>query len=153
LLHVSSSGFGGNTFYFGGPGMQARQFRTQQRPTARAGRGQQAQQGGGDASMLLQFLPLVILALFSLLSYAPSLFTQQDPSYTFAPSGNHREQKFTPKNGVSYYVNKPNFNQHPFVTGDSKSNGGLSGFEKRVENTWKNHLYADCERVREYQQR
>lgn len=133
--------------------MQARQFRTQQRPQQRRNGGGGQQQGAGDASILLQFLPLIILALFSLLSYAPSLFTQQDPSYTFAPSGNHREQKFTPKNGVSYYVHKPSFNQHPFVTGDSKSNGGLQGFEKRVENSWKNHLYGDCERVREYQQR
>lgn len=96
-------------------------------------------------------MPLLILALFSFLSYAPSLFSTPDPSFTFAPSGMHRTQRFTPRNGVSYYVSGSQFEQHPTVGQGSAV--GLPAFENKVENAYKNHLYGNCERVREHQAR
>ena len=144
-------GGGGTTFSFGGPGGAT--FYTSGGPRrARTGQRQQQQQPQ-NANVLLQILPLLLLGLFSLLSYAPSLFTTQDPSYSFAPSGPYRDQRFTPQHSVSYYVAREQFGRHPFVTGQSKSNGGLRGFEERVERDWRNRLYGQCERHKEYQSR
>ncbi len=172
-------GGGGTTFHFGGPFGGGATFGSHGGASAaarraRAARQQQQQQRGqgqgqgptGGLSMLLQLLPLLMLGLFALLSLAPALFTTPDPSYTFAPSGLHRDQRFTPEHGVSYYVQREQFARHPFVAsahssgagaggggGVSQSNGGLKGFEGRVEREWRNRLYAQCERYREHQAR
>ena len=138
--------FGGTTFTFGGPGMRTHQFR-QQRPGPR-----RAQAEAQNGSMLLQLLPLIILGLFSLLAYAPSLFSTPDPVFTWNPSPVYKTQRMTQKYHVPYYVNDQQFNSHPFVTGE-RSKKDLAGFEKRVENAYKQSLYSDCERRREYQER
>ena len=138
--------FGGTTFSFGGPGMRTHQFRQQ-----RAGpRRQQAEPQ--NAGILLQLLPLLVLGLFSLLAYAPTLFSTPDPSFTWSPSTNFRTQRMTETYHIPYYVNDHQFNTHPFVTGES-SKKDLAGFERRVENAYKQTMYSDCERKKEYQER
>ncbi|SNX82596.1 related to HLJ1 - Co-chaperone for Hsp40p [Melanopsichium pennsylvanicum] len=139
--------FGGTTFTFGGPGMRTHQFR-QQRP------GQRRQQNAEpqNANMLLQLLPLIVLGLFSLLAYAPSLFSTPDPSFTWNPSSSYKTQRVTSQYKVPYYVNDNQFNAHPFVTGE-KSKKDIAGFERRVENAYKQAMYSSCERQREYQER
>lgn len=139
--------FGGTTFTFGGPGLRTQQFRQQRRPGTRA---QTADPQ--NANILLQLLPLLVLGLFSLLSYAPSLFSTPDPSFTWSPSTMYRTQRMTTKHHVPYYVNENQFNSHPFVTGET-SKSDISGFENRVENAYKQAMYTSCERQREYQER
>ena len=138
--------FGGTTFSFGGPGLRTHQFR-QQRPGPR-----RAQAEPQNANILLQLLPLLVLGLFSLLAYAPSLFSTPDPSFTWSPSHTYKTQRVTEPHHVKYYVNDNQFNNHPFVTGDT-SKKDLAGFEKRVENAYKQAMYSSCERQREYQER
>ncbi|KAE8221535.1 hypothetical protein CF319_g5122 [Tilletia indica] len=152
-VHMSMNG---QTFSFGGPSA----FRGAQGPGLRrqgGGHHQQQQQRGGrthqDASIWLQILPLLVIGLFTILTALPSLFTTADPKYTFAPAGAYRSQRFTPGHGVSYYVDQTSFTRHPFVTGESQSNGGLPGFERRVERTWVGHLEEDCSRKRDSQDR
>ncbi|KDN43187.1 DnaJ-domain-containing protein [Tilletiaria anomala UBC 951] len=151
----SGFGPGGATFSFGGPGMGGRTYYASNGRRARQAGARQPQQTSQNTSILLQLLPLLILGLFSLLSYAPSLFTTADPSYTFTQSGVYRDHRITPKNGVSYFVNRDSFSRHPFTAGGSgaTSNGGLKGFEDRVEREWRNRLYGQCERYREHQSR
>ncbi|CDR87754.1 related to HLJ1-Co-chaperone for Hsp40p [Sporisorium scitamineum] len=138
--------FGGTTFTFGGPGMRTHQFRQQ-----RAGP-RRAQAEPQNANVLLQLLPLLVLGLFSLLAYAPSLFSTPDPSFTWSPSSIYKTQRMTTKHNIPYYVNDHQFNNHPFVTGE-RSSRDLEGFEKRVENAYKQAMYSSCERSREYQER
>jgi hypothetical protein len=152
--HARHTGFGGGgtTFSFGGPG-GARVYTAgggQRRAGAGGARGPQA----ADSSPLLQLLPLLILGLFSLISYLPSLLATPDPSFTWAPSGVHTAQRFTPRHGVSYHVSPVQWEKHPFVEQyKAGSHGALKSFEERVENGYKNQLYASCERSREHQQR
>ncbi|TKY84917.1 hypothetical protein EX895_005997 [Sporisorium graminicola] len=138
--------FGGTTFTFGGPGMRTHQFR-QQRPGPR-----RAQADPQNANILLQLLPLLVLGLFSLLAYAPSLFSTPDPTFQWTPSSLYKTQRMTTEHNVPYYVNDHQFNNHPFVTGE-RSSKDLAGFEKRVENAYQQILYTKCERLRENQER
>ena len=147
------SGFGGTTFTFGGPGGRTHFYRQGGRAGAGAGAGARAApQQSQNASILLQLLPLIILGLFSLLSYAPALFSTPDPGYHWQPAGSFRTQRMTPKHNVPYYVNDQQFNSHPIVTG-SNSKADLAGFEGRVENAYRNAMYGQCQRAREYQER
>ncbi|SOV06657.1 related to HLJ1 - Co-chaperone for Hsp40p [Ustilago sp. UG-2017a] len=138
--------FGGTTFSFGGPGMRTHQFR-QRRPGPR-----RAHAEPQNASILLQLLPLLVLGLFSLLAYAPSLFSTPDPSFSWTPSTTYKTQRMTEKHHIPYYVNDNQFNNHPFVTGE-RSKKDIAGFEGRVENAYKQAMYSSCERQREYQER
>lgn len=143
-MGMGGAQFGGTTFTFGGPGMRTHQFR-QHRP------GQRRAQEPQNANILLQLLPLLVLGLFSLLAYAPSLFSTPDPSFTWSPSSTYKTQRMTSKHHVPYYVNDNQFNNHPFVTGET-SKKDLAGFENRVENAYKQAMYSSCERSREYQE-
>jgi DnaJ family protein B protein 12 len=104
-------------------------------------------------------LPIIILGLFSLISYAPSLFGTPDPNFTWKPQGVYRQQRTTPTYKVNFYINPSEWNSHPFITEanaaplESKATSKLKGFEKRVENSFKNALYNECERHRQYQER
>lgn len=160
------NGFGGTTFAFGGPGgVRTAQFggqnfyRRQQQGRARP--------QNDSTPMLLQLLPLLLLGLFSLLSFLPALFSTPDPTYTWSPQGSYRQSRMTPTNNVKYFVDPSAWNQHPWVAQSSRVGGAadtsaadaaqasskLQAFERRVENAWKNVLYSDCERRREYQAR
>ncbi|GAC97044.1 hypothetical protein PHSY_004628 [Pseudozyma hubeiensis SY62] len=145
-MGMGGAQFGGTTFTFGGPGVRTHQFR-QQRPGQR-----RAQADPQNANILLQLLPLLVLGLFSLLAYAPSLFSTPDPSFTWQPSSLYKTQRMTTKHHIPYYVNDHQFNNHPFVTGE-RSSKDIAGFEKRVENAYKQVMYSSCEREREYQER
>ncbi len=138
--------FGGTTFSFGGPGVRTQHFR-QQRPGPR-----RAQAEPQNANILLQLLPLIVLGLFSLLAYAPSLFSTPDPQFTWSPSQTYKTQRMTQDHNIPYYVNDQQFNNHPFVTGE-RSAKDIKGFEHRVENAYKQAMYSSCERQREYQER
>ncbi|KAK0549026.1 Chaperone protein dnaJ [Tilletia horrida] len=150
-VHMSMNG---QTFQFGGPGFRTAHF---------GGGGGGGRRGGGaqgqrertpeNANILIQLLPILVIGLFTLLTALPSLFQVSDPKYAFTPTGPYRTQRFTPKHTVSYYVDQNSFSRHPFVTGESQSNGGLNGFERRVERSWVNHLEDDCSRRREIQDR
>ncbi|CAD6900199.1 unnamed protein product [Tilletia controversa] len=151
----------GQTFSFGGGGPSA--FRTAQFGGGAAGGragGRRTQQGGQqrerthqDASIWLQILPLLIIGLFTILTALPSIFLTPDPKFAFAPTGAYRSQRFTPQHGVSYYVDQTAFGRHPFVAENSQSNGGLPGFERRVERSWVGQLEEDCSRRRDSQDR
>jgi len=153
-----SNGFGGGTtFSFGGPGgMRAAQFGGGQARRARAGGNRNEQE---STPMLLQLLPILILGLFSLLSYAPTLFGTPDPGFTWKPQGVYRQPRMTPTYNVQYHVDPNSWNSHPFIVeantspNDQKSTSKLRNFEKRVENSYKNALYSECERQRQYQER
>ncbi|KAJ9477528.1 J domain-containing protein [Pseudozyma hubeiensis] len=145
-MGMGGAQFGGTTFTFGGPGMRTHQFR-QQRPGPR-----RAQADPQNANILLQLLPLLVLGLFSLLAYAPSLFSTPDPSFTWQPSSLYKTQRMTTKHHIPYYVNDQQFNNHPFVTGE-RSSKDIAGFENRVENAYKQAMYSSCERAKEYQER
>ncbi|KAL9934011.1 hypothetical protein V8E36_007093 [Tilletia maclaganii] len=149
-VHMSMNG---QTFAFG----NRAGFRTGQprmRRQGGAGGGDHARERThADASIWLQLLPIIVIGLFTLLTALPGLFATPDPRFTFWPAGAYRTQRFTPKHTVSYYVDQNSFSKHPFVTGESQSNGGMPGFERRVEQKWVNHLEDDCSRRREAQDR
>ncbi|PWN91459.1 DnaJ-domain-containing protein [Acaromyces ingoldii] len=147
-------GGGGTTFHFGGPGVH---FGPGMPRRPRAG-GHQPQQE--STSILLQLLPILILGLFSLLSYAPTLFGTPDPLYTWNAQGAYRMPRTTLKHNVKYHVDPTAWSQHPFVqaaagsgSATRKDTSKLDGFERRVENSYKNILYNECERRRDYQER
>lgn len=145
-MGMGGAQFGGTTFTFGGPGMRTHQFRQQ-----RAGP-RRAQADPQNANIFLQLLPLLVLGLFSLLAYAPSLFSTPDPSFRWQPSSLYKTQRMTTKHHIPYYVNDHQFNTHPFVTGE-RSSKDLAGFESRVENAYKQAMYSSCERDKENQER
>lgn len=151
-------GGGGTTFTFGGPsGFRTAQFGGgPQMRRQRAGGNRNEQE---STSIFLQLLPIIILGLFSLLSYAPTLFGTPDPGFTWKPQGVYRQQRVTPTYNVQYHVNPTEWNSHPFVMEanssplDKKATNKLKSFERRVENSFKNTIYSECERHRQYQER
>lgn len=155
-------GGGGTTFSFGGPsGFRTAQFGggpTMRRPRA-GGPAARNNNETENTSMILQLLPIIILGLFSLLSYAPTLFGTPDPSFTWKPQGVYRQPRVTTTYNVKYHVNPNEWNTHPFVTqanaspSDNKATSKLKGFEKRVETSFKNSIYNECDRHRQYQER
>lgn len=165
------NGFGGTTFSFGGPGgVHMHQFGGQNSFHARQARQAPRRAGGNNnesTPMLLQLLPLLLLGLFSLLSYAPTLFSTPDPQFDWTPSAHFRTERQTPMHNVKYYVDQTTWHTHPWVAAASQSNAKdsavqaeanrasakLQDFERRVENQFKNSLYRDCQRRREYQER
>lgn len=168
------NGFGGTSFSFGGPGgVHMHQFGGPGTAYARQARQgtRNRQTNDSPTPVLLQLLPLIILGLFSLLSYAPTLFSTPDPLYSWSPQGSYRLARQTPTHNVKYYVDQTSWHTHPWVAAAAKLNTGsqsadpavqaeanraaskLQGFERRVENQYKNVLYDDCQRRREYQAR
>ncbi|UZJ57081.1 hypothetical protein CBS101457_006401 [Exobasidium rhododendri] len=154
-------GGGGTTFSFGGPGggMRTAQFGGQQR-RARAAEGGAGNRNEQESTpVLLQLLPIIILGLFSLLSYAPTLFSTPDPGFTWKPQGLYRQPRMTPAHNVQYHVDPNAWNAHPFIIeansapNDPKVTSKLRDFERRVEKSYKTLLYSDCERHRQYQER
>jgi DnaJ family protein B protein 12 len=166
------NGFGGTTFSFGGPGVNVHHFGRQGFNAARQGRqGRRGAQTAESSPMLLQLLPILLLGLFSLLSYAPQLFGTAEPTFSWSPQGSYRLARTTPTHNVKYYVDQTDWHTHPWVAAIAKASAAglnvdaaiqaeasraetkLEGFERKVENSYKNVLYNDCERRREYQAR
>ncbi|EPQ29669.1 uncharacterized protein PFL1_02889 [Pseudozyma flocculosa PF-1] len=145
---MGNAGFGGTTFTFGGPGGRTQYYRQARPGGTRNAQTPQPQ----NAGILLQILPLIILGLFSLLTYAPALFSTPDPNFEWQPTGLYRTQRMTPQHNVAYYVNDRQFNSHPIVTGE-KSRADLASFENRVESAYKQAMYGSCQRAREWQER
>lgn len=161
------TGFGGTTFTFGGPGgVRMGQFGNGPFHARQTRQGSRTNQANDSTPLLLQLLPLILLGLFSLLTYAPALFSTPDPNYSFSPQGVYRQERMTTSHHVKYFVDPASWNTHPWVAAASRVAGSgstvddaaqatskLQGFERRVENSYKNVLYNDCERRREYQAR
>lgn len=139
-------GGGGATFTFGGPGMQRTYYRTG------GARHQQHQQPAQNPNLIWQLLPILILGLFSLLSYIPAMFGPQEPHYSFAPSGRFRDQKVTAKRGVAYYVDRREWQSNDLVNGRvgggsgtsshssaRTSSAGLKNFENKVSRVDAHH--------------
>ena len=157
---------GGPMFTFStGPGFRTQYFRPAGAGFRPRPPGQRPQPN--QTSMWFQLLPIIILMLFTLLSYLPALFTTSDPDFRWRPTNLHRAHSTTFNRGVSYYVDPVSFAKHPFVTSSSKatrrngnvqkySNKGSSdmrGFERRVEDAWMKELYRQCENAEEYKRR
>lgn len=155
-------GFGGTTFSFGGPGMQRTYAR---RPRAGQQQPRAGQPPAENPNIIWQLLPILLLGLFSLISYLPSMMGPQEPSYTFSPSGRFREARFTNRRGVAYYVDKKEWSSNEYINpkGSTSPPGvtspkqggprsGLSSFENRIESSWKNVLYQQCSTFRDYQE-
>lgn len=153
-------------FTFGGPGMRTHYYRPGAGARARQA-GQQSAQTNQTA-MWFQLLPLLILLLFTILSYLPNLFTVSDPDFRWRPTSLHRAQRTTFDRGISYYVDPVAFAKHPYVTATTTSTrqGGnvqrfsreknspeLRAFERRVEESWMKELYRQCESAQEYKTR
>jgi len=137
--------------------------------TTRMGPGFRAQHNHRQAnteprSAFLQFLPLLILFGFSLLSALPNLFATPpipDPRASFSPSQRYNVPQETPRYGVKYYVNPNEFMNHPTIgpelvnlgidlkqqTEPLKFKRGpmLSKFEAGLESLYKQDLYSRCE--------
>lgn len=161
-------GFGpgfGPTFTFGGPGFRTTTFRTGPGSRTYAAPRQNAQ-ARNQTSLLFQLLPVMILLLFSLLSYIPSLFTVADPDFRWQRTPHFRAQKTTFDRGVSYFVEPTSFAKHPFVVSSTsaarRADNAVSNqrgspdfvmFERRVEESWKRELYRHCDYARENQRR
>lgn len=130
------TGFGGNTFTFAGPGMQRTYYRTG--ASEAGGRARGGQPPAQNPNLLWQLFPILIIALFSLISYLPSVFGPQEPSFSFAPSGRFREQRFTAPRSVSYYVDKREWDSNEMVNkartkgAGEFSRSGLRSFENKV---------------------
>ncbi|PWN19386.1 DnaJ-domain-containing protein [Microstroma glucosiphilum] len=147
------NGFGGGTtFSFGGPGMQRTYHRAGMQQPRRGARAGQAP--AENPNLLLQLLPILLLAFFSLLSYLPSMMGPKEPGYTWAPSGRFREQHMTGGRGVAYYVDKREWENNEYIktSGVGPRSNGLRSFEAKVENSWKNVLYQQCSSFRDYQE-
>ena len=155
----------GPTFAFGGPGFRTTTFRTG--PGFRTyAAPRPATQARNQTNMLFQLLPILILLLFSLLSYIPSLFTVPDPDFRWQRTPHFRAQKTTFDKGVSYFVEPTSFAKHPFVVSNTSAARRAYGtvanqhgspdfvmFERRVEEAWKRELYRQCDYAREHQRR
>ncbi|CAO1619506.1 unnamed protein product [Sympodiomycopsis kandeliae] len=142
---------GARTFSFGNAGGTTYYSTNARR---RPGQAQQPQQ---QPNLLWQLLPILILGLFSLLSYLPSMLGPQDPQFTFSPSGKFRHQRFTANKGVNYYVDQREWDTNDVVQGKvadsrNRNRNGLKSFENKVENSWKNILYNQCATFRDYQE-
>lgn len=105
------------------PGMQ------QPRRGARAG-----QAPAENPNLLLQLLPILLLAFFSLLSYLPAMMGPKEPGYTWAPSGRFRDQHMTGGRGVAYYVDKKEWENNEYIktSGVGPRSNGLRSFEAKV---------------------
>ncbi|WFD31951.1 Chaperone protein dnaJ [Malassezia sp. CBS 17886] len=160
-----SSGFGrGPAFTFGGPGFRTQYYRPQGGAAFRGARGAGNRQGTTEnqTGAWFQVLPIVILLIFSLLSYLPALFSTADPDFRWQPTSVHRTQRTTMDRGVSYYVDPTAWARHPFVAqvpGKNRANSILQkmpeiiSFERRVEEAWMKELYRQCENAHEYRRR
>eukprot|EP00158_Paraphelidium_tribonemae_P008342 Partr_v1_DN28557_c2_g1_i2_m73472 putative DnaJ (Hsp40) homolog, subfamily len=120
---------------------QARQFRTprsRQRPNA------QRQSSGGWLPLLVQLLPVLLLAFLSMFN---SIFTG-GPSYTFNLQGDRTYQLNTHRYQIPYFVNIQDYQQML----SSKNSRSRRGFEDRVEAEYIERLQTQCQRQREEKQ-
>ncbi|KAF5387387.1 hypothetical protein D9757_005725 [Collybiopsis confluens] len=188
--------FGGGGTAFGGGFGGGPVFTTTFGPggfrTARMGGGgfgggprhQQQQQGNATPrSMFIQFLPLIILFGFSLLSALPNLFTSPpvpDPHYSFSPTTRYFMERHTPTRDVTYHINPTEFMNHPVLgpelvrdgldlkveyqkAKDSKGSKekeknikrgpNMAKLEAGIERTYVNEVYSLCRRGQDRKER
>ena len=138
-------------FTFGGPGFQNRY-------AAPRRRGPQTPDEGASPAMGL--LPVVILFLFAMLTFLPSLFSSvgdPDPRFGFEQKGDLDVQRSTWQRGIPYFVNRPEWEasaiwQHVPEARRGETNAAgfshkLRQFERGVEGTYIRRLQND---VREH---
>ena len=128
-------GFAGNGFSGSPGGIRFQTFggQPQRRRTAAGGQAQ-AQQPAW-----VQLLPLIILVLFSLVSFLPSLFFTQpppDPSYSFERSAFHDLHRQTHTHAkVDYFVNTRQYATHPFFSTLLSANPSRMSFSPTTDDT------------------
>ncbi|CDZ97232.1 Molecular chaperone (DnaJ superfamily) [Phaffia rhodozyma] len=156
------SPFGGQTFTFGNGGFHQTRVYPQRRARNPQGNGAET-----ESSLLSQLAPMLILVLFSLISFLPNILNPpvQPPSFSFAPrSPDFTTERLTSKFSVPYYVNPAEFNRHPIfesIPGSQKSNpkagiysSELRKFEEQeVELGYVKQLNSRCNADHERKQR
>jgi DnaJ family protein B protein 12 len=159
-----NGGFGGGPFG-GGPVFTASfgpgGFRTTRMRTNMGGaQAQQQGEGAQGRSLLMQFLPLILLIAFSFLSAIPDMFSTSipDPQYSFSPSPRFNSERQTSGLGIKYHVNAHEFKNHRQIAADiaggaQRRGSALSRFEGQVDQTYTNTLYGDCQRAVDRRQR
>ncbi|KAJ7358986.1 DnaJ (Hsp40), sub B, member 12 [Desmophyllum pertusum] len=88
---------------------------------------------------LLQFLPILLLVVLSLMSS----FMLQDPPYSLSRAGSYYIQKETARRKVNYYV------QEGF---DEKYKDKIKILERKVEEDYIGRLQSQCYRERQYRE-
>jgi DnaJ family protein B protein 12 len=182
-MFFGARGFGGDGFSngFGGPGRKQLHtlytltwsavftasfgpngFRTSSIHTRRRTRpnGEQTQEES-TRSPLLNFLPLIVLFVFSLLNALPNIFTSPsipDPRFSFTPTDRYNAERQTGGLGVKYHVNNVEFSNHPAIAADLKTPSttrgkAISRFESTVERIYTQEKYAQCQHGLERRER
>ena len=119
-----------------------------------------------NPNLLWQLMPILIIALFSLLSYLPAMMGPTEPSYAFSPDYRHRELRTTSLGkDVNYWVNKNEWDNNDYVNGrvqtsvssgasfrSQKKTSGLRQFETKIDNSYRSLLYSQCSNFRDYQE-
>lgn len=100
----------------------------------------QGQQGGQQtapaAALLMQFLPILLLAFLSLWGGGSSFGNDKDP-FTFSRNAMYRHQQET-ATGIPYYV-------APETSKSLRDPGTRHDIERRVDAAWRNRLRTDCQ--------
>jgi len=140
-------------------------FRTTRVNTGRrsnAGAQAQAQADASPRTMIMQLAPLFILFLFTFLSAIPNIFGPSptpDPSYSFSQTSRYSLARNTGALKVNYFVNPTEFSAHPIAVemAEAQNTNGraarLDRFERHIEQTYKEHLYVQCQRDEDRRQR
>lgn len=112
--------------------------RQQQQRSRQSGGEQQGQNTPAPAgALLMQFLPILLLAFLSLWSGGSNFGSTESP-FTFGRNSMYRYQMET-QSGISY-----------FVTPETKQSiardfGARNDLEHRVEQSWRRRLHTDCQ--------
>lgn len=133
---------GGPSFVFnmgGGPGFRVHQFggpRPRRRPREATNQADAAPPSG--FSSLSQFLPLLLLFLFPLISSLFSSSTPSGPSFRFdSPAPPHTLHRTTPKLKLNYYLNP--------IEVEDYSTRKLRQLDQKVEVDYVSKLRYECE--------
>ncbi|KAF7309846.1 J domain-containing protein [Mycena indigotica] len=159
-----NGGFGG----FGGPTVFTTSFGPGGFRTTRMGGGARPQQANAEPrSVLIQLLPLILLFAFSLLSALPNLFTTPpvpDPHFSWSATSTYSAERHTGGLGVQFFMDPNEIMRHPVIGAElardgidwrklttntdqnpTKAGPALAKFERGVDNTYSQKLYAECQ--------
>jgi len=101
------------------------------------GQGQQQNMPAPAMALLMQFMPILLLAVLSLWSGSMS-FGEKETPFSFGRNAMYRYQMETPT-GITYYVHP---DTHSTLRSDIR---GRRAMEQRVEEGWRRRLQTDCQ--------
>nr|KAJ3414990.1 hypothetical protein HK105_001626 [Polyrhizophydium stewartii] len=141
---------GGDEFPgFGGPGFRTYSFGAGAGPRFAQQQYRRRQQAhGGDAAtasattvlQIIQFLPILFLILFTLVSL---LGSSSVDSYSFSQSREYGDRRVTPTHNVQYFVNRAEFTSH------WNTPAGISRLDRAVEAEYYRRVYQACQQEQE----